>query len=176
MRLVCSKQKVGEFLLKLNEISVNAIDEDGFTPLMLACIDGGGHLSNVQALTSNGADIHMKSMPEKWNVFHYACAVSKLDVVKCLINIYALHMNVSVADFSNLSAKLWPNYIQLLSRLYENDLKKIWSMCELSSLKNVGAYEICKEKLRPLIHEADDMRLTPFMIACKKTMSILFPS
>ena len=162
-----SNQEVVEFLLKLNEISVNATDNFNRTPLMYACYDSG-RLGNLQALMINGADIHVKAMPEKWNVFHYACAVSKLDVVKCLINIYALHMNVSVADFSISSAKLWPNYIQLLSCLYENDFKNMLSLCELSSLKNVGACEICKEKLGPLIHEADDMGMTPFMTACER--------
>ena len=162
-----SNQEVVEFLLKLNEISVNATDNSNQTPLMYACCDGG-RLDNIKMLIRNGADIHFKSMPGKWSVFHFACAVSKLDVVKCLINNYVLHMNVSVVDFSRSSAKLWPNYIQLFSCLYENGLKKMMSMCESSSLKKVGACEICNEKLGTLICEADDMGMTPFMIACER--------
>ena len=160
-------QEVVEFLLKSNEISVNATNKYGHTPLMYASY-AGGHLGIVQALISNGADIHAKLMPEKWNIFHFACAASNLDVVQCLINVYALHFNVSVADFSNLDAKLGQNYCQLLSSLHENDFKNMLSMCKLSSLKSVGACEICKEELGTLIHEADDMGMTPFMIACER--------
>ena len=162
-----SNQEVVEFLLKSNEISVNGTDKLGRTPLVFACYNGG-HISNVQALINNGADIHIKSMPEKWSVFHFACAFSELDVVKCLINNYALHMNVSVADFSRSSTKLWPNYIQLLSCLFGNDFKNTMSICESSSLKNFGGCEICKEELGTLIYEADDMGMTPFMIACER--------
>ena len=160
-------QEVVEFLLKSNEISVNATNKYGHTPLMYASY-AGGHLGIVQALISNGADIHAKLMPEKWNIFHFACAASNLDVVQCLINVYAWHFNVSVADFSNLDAKLGQNYCQLLSSLHENDFKNMLSMCKLSSLKSVGACEICKEELGTLIHEADDMGMTPFMIACER--------
>ena len=160
-------QEVVEFLLKSNEISVNATNKYGHTPLMYASY-AGGHLGIVQALISNGADIHAKLMPEKWNIFHFACAASNLDVVQCLINVYALHFNVSVADFSNLDAKLGQNYCQLLSSLHENDFKNMLSMCKLSSLKSVSACEICKEELGTLIHEADDMGMTPFMIACER--------
>ena len=162
-----SNQEVVEFLLKLNQISVNTTDKSGCTPLMLACCDGV-QLSNVQALISNGADIHVKSMPEKWNVFHYACAASKLDVVKYLINIYVLQLHVCVAGFSNSSSKLWLNYIQLHSSLHENDFKKVLSMCELSLQENVGACDIFNENLGTLICEADDMGMTPFMIACER--------
>ena len=162
-----SNQEVLEFFLTLNEISVNAIDNRTRTPLMWACFDGG-HLHNVQAHISNGADIHTKSMPENWNVFHYVCAASNLDVVKCLVSTCALHLNVYVADYSKSSAKRFLNYIRLFSYLHENVIEKSLSLCKSSLWKNVDACEICKEILGSPIHEGDDMGMTPLMMACER--------
>ena len=79
-----SNQEVVEFLLKMNEISVNATDNSNQTPLMYACYDGG-HLDNIKMLTQNGADIQTSSSNGS-TVLHFASALSNQEVVEFLLN------------------------------------------------------------------------------------------
>ena len=54
-----SKQEIVEFLLKLNQISVNATNKNHTTSSMFTCFDGG-RVDNMRTLIYFGADIHIK--------------------------------------------------------------------------------------------------------------------
>ena len=92
-----SNQEVVEFLLKLNEISVNATDNSNHTPLMRACYDGG-RLDNIKMLIQNGADIQASSNYGS-TILHFASALSNQEVVEFLLKLNEISVNAT--DNSN---------------------------------------------------------------------------
>ena len=88
-----SNQEVVEFLLKLNEISVNATDNSNQTPLMHACYDGG-RLGNIKMLIRNGADIQASSSDGS-TVLHFASAFSNQEIVEFLLKVNKISVNAT---------------------------------------------------------------------------------
>ena len=80
-----SNQEVVEFLLKLNETSVNALSNNNQSPLMYACYDGG-RLDNIKMLIRNGADIQASSGNGS-TVLHYASRLLKAKSRRVLVEV-----------------------------------------------------------------------------------------
>ena len=162
-----SKQEILEFLLKLNQISVNATNNDQATPLMLACFDGG-RLDNIKTLIYFEADIHMKSINDMWNVFHRACAFSKLDIVEFLVGIYTLELEAIVANTVRPTDKLCCNHLQLHSYFQDKDGDLNLFLSKTATSRNISCCELCVILLSSPINEIDDIGMTPLMLACER--------
>ena len=91
-----SNQEIVEFLLKLNQISVNATNNDHATPLMLACTDGG-RLDNIKTLIQYGADINARDINDK-TLLHYASRYLKQELVEFLLKSNQISVNTTCND------------------------------------------------------------------------------
>ena len=80
-----AEQEIVEFLLKFNQISVNATNNNQATPLMFACLDGG-HFDNMKALIQYGADINARDINDKI-LLHYASRYSKQEIVQLMLKL-----------------------------------------------------------------------------------------
>ena len=162
-----SKQEIVKFLLKSNQISINATDNDQATPLMFACFNGG-RLDNMKTLIYFGADINMKTLNDMWNVFHCACALAKLDIVEFLVDVYTLELKAMVVKTVRPTAKLCRNHLQLLSNFQgkDGDINLFSSIIAASG--NISRCEVCVILLSSPINEIDDIGMTPLMLACER--------
>ena len=91
-----SNQEIVEFLLKLNQISVNATNNDQATPLMLACSDGG-RLDNMKTLIQYGADINARDIDGS-TLLHFASGHSKQEIVEFLLKLNQISVNTTNND------------------------------------------------------------------------------
>ena len=88
-----SKQEIVEFLLKLNQISVNAANNNQAAPLMFACFDGG-RLDNMETLLQFGADINARDIDGE-TLLHFASQYSRQDIVEFLLKLNQILVNAT---------------------------------------------------------------------------------
>ena len=88
-----STQEIVEFLLKLNQISVNATNKDQATPLMFACWDGG-RLDNMKTLIQYGADINARDINGE-TLLHLASRYTEQEIVEFLLKSNQISVNAT---------------------------------------------------------------------------------
>ena len=168
-----SSQKLVEFLLKLNRISVNATDYNNRTPIMLACYDGG-RLNNVKILEKNGANVLARDNVGL-TLLHIAARYSKQNVVEFLVNLKKIPVNEidknsrtplmhACAEESHL------DNIKMLLK-YGADIKALDNFG--STLLHFASYNSKREVLEfflnsneILVNITNKTSLTPLMHAC----------
>ena len=168
-----SNQEVVEFLLKMNEISVNATDNSNQTPLMYACYDGG-HLDNIKMLTQNGADIQASSSNGS-TVLHFASALSNQEVVEFLLKLNEISVNAS--NSFNQTPLMHACYdggrLDNIKMLIQNGADIQASSSDGSTVLHFASRNSNQEvvkfllKLKEIsVNEADSSDETPLMHAC----------
>lgn len=71
-------------LLLLNDVEIEEVDQEGFTPLLRAA--QGGHCKTIDALLNAGADINATNTKDEGSsVLHYAVKSKSKDAVKSLL-------------------------------------------------------------------------------------------
>ena len=168
-----SKQEVVEFLLKLNEISVNATDNLNLTPLMDAC-SNSGHLDNIKMLIQNGADIQASSSIGS-TVLHFASALSNQEVVEFLLK--SNEISVNATDNFNQTPLMYACYdggrLDNIKMLIQNGADIQASCSNGSTVLHFASRNSNQEVVEFLlnlkeisVNATDYLNQTPLMYAC----------
>jgi len=86
IKLVYRKDLDGLRQAVAHEANLNAVDEDGRTPLMHAVLATDADSAMVRVLVANGANPNAADAGQKWTALHFAARDQKLPVVQALLD------------------------------------------------------------------------------------------
>ena len=121
-----SSPEVIEYLLSLGMI-VNMTSKTGQTPLMCACLKGGG-VDNIKRLIELGANTKQLEFSDEWSVLHFAASDSRPEVIEYLLLLgMTVNMTSKTGQTPLMCACLKGGRLGNIKRLFElgADIKQI---------------------------------------------------
>ena len=167
-----SKQEVVEYLLKFDEISVNATDKKNRTPLMHACL--GDRLDNIKILLKSGADITARDYIGA-TILHIASINLEQGGMEFLLKLKLISVNVN--DNENRTPLMYAclngGRLNIIKMLIENGADIQAKDNIDTTLLHIASSESSQEvveyflKLNEIsVNATDKDRKTPLMCAC----------
>lgn len=131
--LTAVRQHLGAPQLDAPTPGINALDEDGYSPLMRAVMDGDTPPEIVRTLLEHGADVNMKNRPGEYvsskSVLSHALGAGQPEVVRLLL-----------AHGANLLYLRDGNYTAVIDAIHSRDIARDKNLLELLRLlKEHGA-------------------------------------
>jgi hypothetical protein len=138
-----------------NGIDVNIKNNDGFTGLMLACING--HFDIVKLIVDKGADFSIANKDGNTG-FHLACEYGHIEIIKVLIK-QGMDINATNnEEATGLHIACEFGFLNIVKKLFDLGMKLcITSRCDINNFQLVSSKEVINYLSNKLDNETKDI-------------------